>query len=786
MSRIRNLIGEIHRRSVWQVLGIYLVGSWGALQVVEGVANSAGLPDWVPAMALVLLVIGLPICVATAFVQEGLPGVEESRKPAQGHETPVEAAAVVPNLAAGTGSLDRPTTRPTARARLFTWRHAILGGLGAFTLLGISIFGYFVMWSSGFGPVGSLAAQGVFAEREPLVLVEFTTTAADPGIGRLVTEALRVDLVESSALSVVPDSYLAEAKQRMGLAPDATVTAEIAREIAQRDGIKAIIVGEVGALGGGYVLTASLVEASSGRPLAAFRETIPGDNALLAAIDKLSERIRSKAGESLREIRQGESLAEVTTASLEALRAYTEAIERNSRGEDAEALALLEAALELDPDFGMAWRKLSVLIRNGGGDPAEGDAALQRAYDLREGTGETERWLTEAYYFTNLDVQPQRAIQAYERVLAINPDEQTALNNLALRLSRDDKARAVQLLERAVSSPGGGVFVANTNLLNGYWDTRRDAEALALSERILERYPTSGAAHNAAITLLTVQGRLAEAHDQGMEGLRTASIPEGRRVNLQYQLAAEDVGMGRFAEALEHFAVAIRLATIEERPTWAVDAHAAWAYSAAILGLDERMVLEAVRAALALTPVDRMSADGRVAANVIAALGFVGRSDQAQALLSEYEAATPIRSMSQQEREAHHYMQWAVAMGQRDLEVALDRITTLQFEHLRCGDYRCWGWWERARVLEEMGRLDEAQELFARAIEGTSISEVRWFPTLLADALERHARLADAAGDVEDARASYSRLISLWADADAVLQPRVTHARNRLAALGSG
>ena len=74
MRRIRQLIGEIHRRSLWQVLSIYLVGSWVALQVVETITESAGLPDWVQPFSLILLTIGLPIVMATAVVQEGMSG----------------------------------------------------------------------------------------------------------------------------------------------------------------------------------------------------------------------------------------------------------------------------------------------------------------------------------------------------------------------------------------------------------------------------------------------------------------------------------------------------------------------------------------------------------------------------------------------------------------------------------------------------------------------------------------------------------------------------------------
>ncbi len=84
MAHLKQLIQEAHRRSLWQVLGIYLVGSWIALQVVDVLAQNMTLPDWVFPFALVLLVIGFPIVMTAAFVQEGLGGQPstEARTPA--------------------------------------------------------------------------------------------------------------------------------------------------------------------------------------------------------------------------------------------------------------------------------------------------------------------------------------------------------------------------------------------------------------------------------------------------------------------------------------------------------------------------------------------------------------------------------------------------------------------------------------------------------------------------------------------------------------------------------
>lgn len=776
MSDLKQFVREVHRRSLWQVLGIFLAASWGVLQVVELLTETAGLPDWTPTMALVLLLLGLPMCVATAFVQEGMPGVAP---PPDAPATPEEPPAT---LAAGTGSLDRPSTRPRARARLFTWRNALFGGLGAFTLLGMSIFAYFVMWSTGLGPLGSLEAQGVFEEREPVVLADFTTTTGDPGIGRLVTEALRVDLVESSALSVVPESYVAEAKRRMGLSADAPVTPQVGREIAMRDGIKALIHGEIGALGGGYVLTASLVEAQSGDVLAAFRETAEAEADILASIDKLSERIREKAGESLRAIRRGESLEAVTTSSLEALEAYTEAVALHGRGREQEAIALLEAALELDADFGMAWRKLGVVLRNSSGDPQRADHAVRRAFELRDRMTETERWLAEAYYFTYAESDEQRSLQAYERVLDANPDEPTALNNLAIGLPGTAVERSIELLERAVDGPGA-TFGAHANLVERYSAVGRADDASAMAERMIARYPDNPVAHDRRADLLTMQGRFREAHDARLAARELGETSAGRTAFMAMQLASEDFGLGRLAEAREHIDEAVRLAEASGQPSWAVEALSQWAHALAILGGRTDAVEGLFDRLFELAEAGRLSADGWADAAVVATLALAGSSERAHSVLAAYEAAFPPSARGRERRMGYALMEWGIGYVTGDWERSLDAIDRVQ-RTLGCEARHCWGWWERGRTLEAAGRLVEAKDVYLRSTSEIAMTETRWFPLYLPDVLERLARVSEQVGDTATARDASRRLVELWADADAELVPRRQAAEARLEALG--
>lgn len=177
MSSLKRLIAEIHRRSLWQVLGIYLAGSWVALQVVREVTLTLNLPSWVPPFAFVLLVIGLPVVLATAFVQEGGPLSEEwdgegaDARPAGDGGGPSRAAS-------GT---DGGRGGRTLKG-LFTWRNALAGGVLAFALLGLAVTGWFLYRTDlGSRPLLETAATGPPA----------AASAADSGVGEATDTAVR-------------------------------------------------------------------------------------------------------------------------------------------------------------------------------------------------------------------------------------------------------------------------------------------------------------------------------------------------------------------------------------------------------------------------------------------------------------------------------------------------------------------------------------------------------------------------------------------------------------------
>src|SRR6184192_2936314 len=318
-------------------------------------------------VAIGLLVVGLPIMVATGLVE---------RRRA---------------LAGGAGS--------AGVQRWFTWRRALMGGAAGFGALGLGTTLYMTMRLLGIRPVGTLVASGVLAHRDRLVLADFENHTPDSTLGASLTEALRVDLAQSPAVRLLDAAAVGQALGRMGKRPGMALDVALARELAEREGAKAVVHGQIAAVGRGYVLSAELVSAPDGATLVALREDAKDDGSIIAAVDRLSARLRERIGESLRAIRASEPLEQVTTGSLEALRKYSQALKANDAGQFARAVSLLEEATSLDTTFAMAYRKLAVVLTNTDAAPSRIAEAAAKAFRHRDRLTPLERYLAEGFYY---------------------------------------------------------------------------------------------------------------------------------------------------------------------------------------------------------------------------------------------------------------------------------------------------------------------------------------------------------------------------------------------------
>ncbi|HSM36806.1 MAG TPA: hypothetical protein VK837_10455 [Longimicrobiales bacterium] len=788
--RFDRLLQEIHRRSVWQAAAVFLGASWAVLEAIDLFIERGLVPEWTFTAGLTLLFIGLPVVIATALVQRPPGDAAFGSGPDSAGLTPGSASdPPPPHSGASHAPVDTSTERglPPATAgasgahrrhlrRLLTWRNALVGGVGAFALLGLAAGGYMAMRTLGIGPVGTLVARDILSEREPIIVADFGGGAGDSLLAHTVSDALRVDLSQSPTITVVTDEAMVDALRRMGRDPDEALDDAAAIELAVREGIAAVVVGDVRAVGSGFVLTARLLDASTGETLVPARETARDSTALIAAIDALSETLRERIGEPLSSLRRTPPLERVSTTSLDALRKYSQALRaENIDGDNERADALLTEAIALDSTFAMAHRKLGVILNNQGRDPTRSRMALIHAFRHRDRLPERERYMAEASYHTTVTGERARASNAYEALLEIEPDNRGALNNLAVEKIRSgDYARATDLLERglaAVDSVGLNEWY-NLVMVNGVvrgWDA---AEATLDEAR-------SHLATNQGVSRIGIELAGSRA-DYALAAERTHAHAErfgaAARGDFEYNLGLIEAARGRLNEAERHMRESSDLALREEGiPYWAMgDLINVAAVDLYLRGRVDR-ALARVDTVLRRFPPESMPPLDRPYLELAQMHADAGAIADAKAELAAYERAVP-RELQAGNREEYEETAAAIAMAEGRYDDAIASLRRLAPESGPRFEYDL----DLARVYDAAGLPDSARAAYTRYLEFRGLGRVYLDWRFRANALERLAQLHEEAGNLQDAARYYAAFAEQWQDADSDLQPRVEAARRRL------
>src|ERR1700730_17170966 len=297
-----------------------------------------------------------------------------------------------------------------------------------------------VLIPAALGMIAVLVAGGLFfkshktqalTEKDTIVLSDFTNTTGDPVFDSTLKKALAVSLGQSPYLNVVPDSKVQQTLKLMGKPPETRITSDIGREICQRAHIKAMLTGAIAPLGSEYVITLEAINAATGDSLAQVQEQATSKEQVLNALGLGADKLRGKLGESLASVQKFDKpLQEVTTSSLEALKAFTQADELRERGDALPPVALYQRAIDLDPNFAMAYARMgNQYLTVGQADLARQN--FQKAFELRERASEREKfYITEKYY--DGTGQWEQAIQALELYVQTYPSDASPRVNLSV------------------------------------------------------------------------------------------------------------------------------------------------------------------------------------------------------------------------------------------------------------------------------------------------------------------------------------------------------------------
>ena len=734
-----------------RVLALFTAASLVMLALVYLLMIKLGLPTWVFAAAVTLLVIGLPIIILT--------GIKE-RERARAHAT-------------GTS-----LSPPRGMARLFTWRRALGGGGAAFAALAIVAIAYTAMRLLGIGPVGTLVASGVLKERQPIILADFDNRAADSTLGVTLTEAFRVDLSQSPTVQLVTSQAIAAALLRMQHAVPAPLTPELAREIAQRDGVKAVVDGQIDPVGKSYLLSARVVSVADGATLAAVRETAANEAELIPALDRLSRALRERIGESLVTIRANDPLEKVTTGSLEALRQYTQAVRLADAGSFEAAEQLLKAATTIDTGFAMAWRKRAAMENNMGANTSQIVASATHAFANRSRLPELERDLTEAYYYVTGDFDPARAIAANRAALELDPGSEIALNNLSIIYQGQGQyAAADSLLTHAVSLGQGGTIFVNL-ITNQIYQGR-----IAAAESTVQRYEHAGRGDPGAPLFagyLSTAQMDYPAAEQSWNSLKdVASTKPGLREQLNGDLAALSLTQGRLAAASTYAAVALSAAVERQQPGDYL------LFSSQMARIDLRYrnqpaaALARITSALSRFPLASMDPLDRPYSQLAMLYAEAGKPDEARRLLSENDRVVPAgRRKADFDRFG---AEGAVALAEGRTQ---DAIASFRSWHDESGCVWC-GFFGMGQAFQKANQPDSAIAYYERAVNAKAWNRVFGDAFDLAATYQRLGELYEARGDRAKALDYYGRFVDLWKTADPELQPIVRDVRARMARLSA-
>jgi tetratricopeptide (TPR) repeat protein/tRNA A-37 threonylcarbamoyl transferase component Bud32/TolB-like protein len=737
-------------------------GATALVALTAWAARSAiGLPDWVFPGSVGVMLAGLPVIGFTVFAQR----------------TTHRLFTATPGKSVPQGTM---ATLAIKASPHLSWRRTWLGGgiaVGAFAAL---VVAFMVMRALGIGPMASLRGKGDFGERETIMIADFRSPAGDSTLGATVAEALRTDLAQSSSLKVMTRSAIRELLGLMKRPADTVVGFDLAREIATREGAKAVLDGGIERLGSSYVVSARLVGTLDGRELALFREEAAGQDQLLPAVGKLSRQMRTKAGESLKTIRTSSELERVTTGSLPALRKYVEGSRlADEQGDPERGIALLREAVELDTSFAMAWRKLSVLLGNEGNDRSGRIAAISTAFRHRERLTEMERLLTEAYYYMfgpTRDID--RALSAYRAAIVLDSTSTSAINNSAVLLgdSKGDYQAAESLYRRVVKLPrkfGGGF----TNLVIAQIRNGRLGSLDSTVRLFRETLPASNEIWEAEWYTAVAKGQLDRADSIArVVAAAPKTVRQANRAASSLSGVAELEGRLRDArqwqaKATEALIQADRSALNRLKPT--LDT----LYFESGYDGNKALALAAWQRGLTRVPMAEIPAESRpwpelydhalslrdpkLMREVVVGLerDWISSANDQVGARAKWSAGVALTEA-----------RWADAI--RDIDVADRRVMVNRKQAAVI----------RGLAYRELGQADSAIASFEHYL-ATPDPFLEFDPHWKVMVLQNLGELYEAKGDAKKAIDRYGQITQLWAKADPSLEPRVKALRQRIAKL---
>jgi tRNA A-37 threonylcarbamoyl transferase component Bud32/tetratricopeptide (TPR) repeat protein len=749
-----------------RAMAVYAAVFIGVAIVARLLITTQGLPEWIFSGALVVMALGFPVILFTGYAQY------VARRVAQATPTLTPQGSVV--RASANGTLAQLAVKASPH---MSWTRTARGGVAALTAFALLVAGYLLLRVLGIGPSGSLLAAGKLNAQDKVIVASFDAASKDSALGDVVAVAVRTNLAQSRALQLVPTSGIVAALARMQKPASSRVDLALAREIAAREGIKAVVAGNIASAGNGFIITARLVSAATGDEMAVYQESAGSAADIIPAVDRLTKQLRGKIGESLKAVAAAPPLAQVTTSSIDALRSYAAALRANDvEGDFQKAIPLFEDAIAKDSGFAAAYLQLSTTLSNAGIQRQRQDTLLTAAYRLRARLPNLERNDVEGGYFWFKRDRP-KAIAAYERALAIDSMDPEALNSLAVISGQTRaNARAVQLMRRSIAvEPESGILYSNlafTLLELGKFD-EADSVYRIMGERKIE-YPT----FRQQATLLYARGELDSAEARARANAKTGS-PQ-RSANLMGFVRAIAEVRGRLRES-DSIAVDVR------------DRNKALGASVNPYTIPFRMALDdaflrgqnaraiaRIDSAIRTQPLTAVSPAGAIL-EAATNYAIAGAPERGRPLLQLFDEAAKDSVNRQSFPGQRAWAEGNVLMAERrpDEAVRVFRRMDTDADGLPINCPFCMPL-ALGRAYDQMNQADSSIANLERYLATPSNGRLNADTWMLAPAHKRLGELYEAKGEMKKASEHYGTFVELWKRADPELQPKVTEVKARL------
>jgi eukaryotic-like serine/threonine-protein kinase len=386
------------------------------------------------------------------------------------------------------------------------------------------------------------------------VLADIANSTGEPVFDDTLKEALEVQLRQSPFLNVLPDQRVQGTLRLMGRKPDEKITRDLARDICERTASKAMIAGAISQLGQSYVISLDATNCRTGDTIDKKQVQASGKDDVLKALGTAAGQLRRGLGESLASIEKYDApVHDATTASLDALKAYSQGMANRRRQGDAASLPFFRKAIELDPDFALAHARLSTVYGNMG-EVVRSREHITKAFALKDRVSEPERLYILARYHQTVEGELQKTVDTYQVWIQTYPKDFVPHSNVAgIYNSRKEHERAAEEYRTAIAlAPDEPLPYGN--LAGVYEQLNKPDDARKLLEDAIARGIDSTGFRSQLYTLAYRRGDEAEMARQAEAARR---FPDATRMlTTQLNIAVYEGQMARAQDLAAQFASA--------------------------------------------------------------------------------------------------------------------------------------------------------------------------------------------------------------------------------------